>query len=410
MTLEALANVIAQMLDTIPDEERRAELQKALEAAKDRPAEYPYPEKPGSEQPIEPAKLNMVGTAIKLLGQITKATKVADAAKIIKQVQTMLKGVVGAEAKYDKPDMSIEYPTTTKAESGTALDTRVLGTVLEAVNGEKNRYKVVVAESGLGHNGNFYPLKVLKAHVNDYNNLPMYVDHDLAALASGTPSLKGDVATLVDPYIDESYECSNGSKGALMGTTVIHNPDWIKQMAVPEFRRRVGLSHIVQVKSHVKAENGKSINVIDDLIPKRVDFVSIAAQGGRVVESKQTERGGDDMPDTKIDESIRELRALKAKDEARDLLLLDESLHPKTKLAIAEEVAAIAKSSDEPIDVKMVTEAIAKRYLEAIQLATKDKPVMPGQKAYTESTAPPELRAASELGKLLYGKGIELRK
>lgn len=378
--MTALQDVLAvtkELLSLIPDEEKREALEQKLQSVQDAPA----PEPDVVEGAITASKIERLKTAIELLNSITTDTTQESADETLDQAVVVLKAMTSAG--FEKPDVKIDYggadkPTQKLDESFKGESKgRVVGRLLEAVEGSKNRYKVCIVESGESLNGVIYPLPVLSHRAEYYNNLPMYVDHTLQE-GGGSPSLQGDVSTIVNVKVDEAYACTNGSTGALLGEAVIHNQDWLKQVQVPEFRQRLGISHVVQAKTREVAANGRTLREAEDIMPEHVDWVSKEGAGGRVLEHAQ--KGNHMAQNVKIDEGLsREVRRLRAKDEAREILTLSESLDPQTKTEIIQEIGDIAEKSDGPIDVVKIAEAIRMRYEGAIERATKkDSPIMPG--------------------------------
>lgn len=404
--MTALQDVLAvtkELLALVPDEGKREALEQQLQAAQDEPT----PEPDIVEGAISAAQIERLKTAVELLKGITGETTQESADNVIDQAVIVLKALTSSG--YEKPDTDIDYGGADKPEvkidesfkGGTPG--RVQGRLLEAVAGTKNRFKVCIVESGESLNGVVYPLPVLQSRVEYYNNRPMYVDHTLQE-SGGSPSLKGDVSTIVNARVDDGYDCSNGSKGAILAEAVIHNQDWLTQVLVPEFRQRLGISHVVQAKTREGVNDGRSVRIAEDIMPERVDWVSREGAGGRVLEHA---KGKDKMTqDVKIDEGLsREVRRLRAKDEAREILTLSESLDPQTKNEIVQEVGDIAEKSDKPIDVKTITEAIQKRNEGVIERATKkDSPIMPGAAGRPAIGKTTDVEKASNaLGKNLYG-------
>jgi len=411
--LQELVAIVGQLLPLIPDEEQREALEQKLEQAAN---DYPGPEEEPQAGAITQAKVSRLQTAIKLLSDISADTKLEEADKAIKQAVVVLKAFRSDD--FVKPETNIEYPgedwshQIDESWKGKSSERRIEGRLLEAIPGTKNRFKICIVESGKSLNEIIYPLDVLSRRAEYYNNKPMYIDHTLQEqrqAEGGVPSLKGDVSTVVNAHVDEKYVCSNGSIGALLGEAVIHNQDWLKEVQVPEFRQRLGISHVVQAKMREEASNGNTVRIAEDIMPEHVDWVSQEGAGGRVLESRNKKQGVNRMPEgERIDEGMkREVRRLRAKDEARDLLTLSEALDPQTKAEIIQEVADIAEKSDEPIDVKTITEAIRTRYEGAIDRATKkDSPIMPGA-AGRPASGPADMlkKASSALGTALYGHG-----
>jgi hypothetical protein len=136
--------------------------------------------------------------------------------------------------------------------------------------------------------------------------------------------------------------------------------------------------------------------------------VSVAAQGGRVLESAGKVDKGEDK--VKNDEMVKTIRRLEAKDAARSLLLAESRLAPETKEAIVSEIGQIAEASPEA-DIKVLTEAVSKRYISAVEKAGKmnvqrSRPLieMGGMTARSPGDSDNEKELTHQLGESLFGR------
>lgn len=408
--LQKMSAVVAALLPLLPDEGQREALGKELLAAQE---DAPMPDIGIPEGAVGSSQVERLKTAIELLTSITGESTRELADNVISQAILALKALVseGCEQpavndveKKDAPPLPLPIIKVDESFKG-GIPTRVRGRLLESVEGSKNRFRICVVESGESLNRTVYPIEVLRARVQYYENRPMHVDHSL--LEDGPPqTLKDDVSTVVNARIDEQYACSNGSTGAIVAEAVIHDPEWLAKVQVPEFRQRIGISHIAQAITREGESGGHAVRIAEDIMPERVDWVSKEGAGGRVLESEQKENRMSEV--ARIDESMgREVRRLRAKDEAREILMLHESLDPITRNEIVQEIADIAERADRPIDVRILTEAISKRYEAVIERATKRyAPSMPGAAGGPQipNAQHIEQKAAESLGETLFGK------
>lgn len=166
--------------------------------------------------------------------------------------------------------------------------------VLHRANPEAGEWPVVIIEEGENYaKRRAYTAKAIESvDPAQYVGVPMHFDH---AGAEGKQSLRS-IRDFAGRIIDAWHGVAENGRKQIRGMAHFFDP-WVKErMRDPHFRTLAGLSHVADVAGYESRTAKGPMRVIDSIVkPYAVDLVSLAAFGGKVMESAGIDRRMEDL-------------------------------------------------------------------------------------------------------------------
>lgn len=182
----------------------------------------------------------------------------------------------------------------TEAEYVDRFEMTLAEDAMHRANPDAGEWPVVIIEEGENRGKRrAYTAKALEsADPAKYVGVPMHLDH---AGKEGKVELRS-VRDFAGRIIDAWHAVAENGRRQIRGMAHFFDP-WVKErMKDSHFRTLAGLSHVADVAGYESRTSAGPMRVIDSIVkPYAVDLVSLAAFGGKVMESAGIDRRMEDL-------------------------------------------------------------------------------------------------------------------
>lgn len=148
----------------------------------------------------------------------------------------------------------------------------------------------------------YYTERAIAEATGLYKGAKMYLDHPTEKEKRERPerSVKDWASTVMESFQED---------GRVKGRVHIHDP-WLRErLGDPVFRKEVGLSHVVTAYAHDGPIDGEQMEIVESIAKvKSVDWVTEAAQGGKVAQMLESRRKDMEDLSTLTLEDLKEKR------------------------------------------------------------------------------------------------------
>ena len=263
----------------------------------------------------------------------------------------------------------------------------------------RNTWPICLIEAGIGKNRRRYSPKVLAAAAHLYEGLDVYDAHQL--VPDGEARRSRVPRELMGFIKNVRFDPTHKGQGGLMGEVLVINPTRQQECRHPEYRRRVGFSHDVNVapgRASLTMVDGQQVeDVLEIASATSVDFVLNPAAGGQFMEQMIEEVNMTELEGVKtsLADALVQIKALQegqrvaaARVEVLRLLESATDLPLVAKHRISDNVVgAVRLSEDVKVeDLLKVAAETERKYLSEVARPAQPDNAGAAQIQLTEST------------------------